>query len=131
MIYWSNLSLWNSIILDRICITAAKKLKCMSCSNLFGSFCFASTKPAIKILPINFFAKATICCGDFMELTIAPIKKLIKKAGAKRVSDDAAIELAKIMEQKAVEICVKADKLAKYSNRKTVMKKDIKLAAKE
>ncbi|MCD6093066.1 MAG: NFYB/HAP3 family transcription factor subunit [Candidatus Aenigmarchaeota archaeon] len=66
-----------------------------------------------------------------MELTIAPIKKLIKKAGAKRVSDDAAIELAKIMEQKAVEICVKAGRLAKYSNRKTVMKKDIKLAAKE
>ncbi len=65
------------------------------------------------------------------ELTIAPIKRLIEKAGAKRVSKDAAEELAKILESKAREISKKAADLAKYSGRRTVMKKDIKLAKKE
>jgi histone H3/H4 len=65
-----------------------------------------------------------------MELTIAPIKKIIKKAGGKRVSNKAAYKLAEVLEGKGIEICKKAEKLAKMDKRRTVMKKDIKLAAK-
>ncbi len=65
-----------------------------------------------------------------MELTIAPIKKIIKKVGGKRVSNKAAHKLAQILENKGIEICKKAEKLAKAEKRRTVMKKDIKLAAK-
>lgn len=66
-----------------------------------------------------------------MILTLNPIKKLIKRSGAKRVSADAVEELAKILESDAIKICKRAQKLAKLAGRKTVMKKDIKLAVKE
>lgn len=66
-----------------------------------------------------------------MELTINPIRKMIKKAGAKRVSDDAAEELGRIMEERAIEICKRAQKLAELSKRSTVLRKDIKAAAKD
>jgi len=65
-----------------------------------------------------------------MELTIAPIKKIIKKAGGKRVSNKAAYRLAEFLENKGIEICKKAEKLARLDKRRTIMKKDIKLAAK-
>jgi histone H3/H4 len=64
-----------------------------------------------------------------MELKIAPIKKIIKNAGGKRVSNKAAYKLAQILENKGIEICKKAEKLARMDKRRTVMKKDIKLAA--
>jgi len=64
------------------------------------------------------------------ELTIQPIRRLFKKAGAKRVSDKAAAELARILEERAKSIVTEADKLSKHSKRKTVMKHDIKLARK-
>jgi len=66
-----------------------------------------------------------------MELTIQPLKKLILKAGAKRVSKDACIELAKVLEGKTIKTCKKADELAKYSGRRTVMKRDIRFATKD
>ncbi len=64
-------------------------------------------------------------------LTKTTVKRLIEKSGAKHVSGDAAEELSKILEKKALEISKKAAALAKYSGRRTVMKKDIKMAAKE
>ena len=64
------------------------------------------------------------------ELTIQPIRRLFKKAGAKRVSDKAAAELAKIMEEKTKLIALEAKKLSEHSKRKTVMKHDIKVAKK-
>jgi histone H3/H4 len=66
-----------------------------------------------------------------MELTLNPVRKMIKKSGAKRVSDGAAEELARLMEERALGICGKAKKLAEFSGRSTVMKKDIRLAARD
>ncbi|MCD6558054.1 MAG: NFYB/HAP3 family transcription factor subunit [Candidatus Aenigmarchaeota archaeon] len=65
------------------------------------------------------------------ELTIAPVKRLIEKAGAKHVSKDAAKKLAEILEERAKEIIKCAADLANYAGRRTVMKKDIRLARKK
>jgi histone H3/H4 len=64
------------------------------------------------------------------DLPIAAIDRLIRKAGAGRVSEDAAIELGKIIEEVAIDISKQAIDLAKHAKRKTVTGEDIKLATK-
>ena len=63
-----------------------------------------------------------------MEFPVIPFERVIKKAGARRVSFGAAEELAKIMENKIVKIAEEAAALAKHAGRKTVIADDVRLA---
>lgn len=63
------------------------------------------------------------------ELSLAPIHRLIKKAGAARASEDAADELRKILEEIGIAIAKEALSLAQYAGRRTVRREDIDRAA--
>lgn len=60
----------------------------------------------------------------------APVARILMKAGAKRVSENAASSFAEILKDISLDIGRKAVEIAKHSGRKTVHEKDIKLAAK-
>jgi histone H3/H4 len=61
-------------------------------------------------------------------LPLAPVEKIIRKAGAERVGGDAAEALAIILEERALGIASQAIKLAQHAGRKTVTAEDIRLA---
>jgi DNA-binding protein len=67
---------------------------------------------------------------NMTEIPIAPIGRIIKNAGAKRVSEDAKEALGKVLEQWAEEVSIQAVKLAKHAGRVTVKASDIEIAVK-
>ncbi|MHC1567372.1 MAG: histone family protein [Candidatus Syntropharchaeia archaeon] len=62
------------------------------------------------------------------ELPIAPISRIVRNAGAERVSEDASVALVKILEEYGTKISKEAVELAKHAGRKTVKREDIELA---
>lgn len=65
-----------------------------------------------------------------VELPVAAVDRIIRKSGAKRVSESAAIALAEVLEDRAIAIANEASKLAAHAGRRTVRDVDIRLAAK-
>ncbi|QSZ66589.1 histone family protein [Methanofollis aquaemaris] len=63
------------------------------------------------------------------ELPIAPVGRIIKNAGAERVSADGSEALAALMEEYGTQMAREAIKLTRHAGRKTVKAVDIKMAS--
>jgi histone H3/H4 len=67
--------------------------------------------------------------SNMRSIPLASMEKILKLAGAERVSDDAKLALRTILEEVADEITQNAVKLSRHAGRRTVMESDIKLAS--
>jgi histone H3/H4 len=65
------------------------------------------------------------------ELSVAPMHRICKKAGAGRVSEAAAKALAKELENIGIKIAKEAIDYAMHAGRKTVKAEDIEIAARK
>jgi histone H3/H4 len=65
------------------------------------------------------------------ELAVAPMHRICKKAGADRVSETAAKELAKVLDEVGVKIAREAMDYAMHAGRKTIKAEDIEIAARK
>ena len=63
-----------------------------------------------------------------LEIAVAPMHRLCKKAGADRVSEAAAKELAKVLGEIGVKIAKEALDYAMHARRKTIKAEDIEIA---
>jgi histone H3/H4 len=66
-----------------------------------------------------------------LELSVAPMHRLCKKAGAERVSEAAAKELAKALEGIGIKIAKEALDFTMHAGRKTIKAEDIEIATKK
>ena len=62
------------------------------------------------------------------EFTLAPMRRLIKKQGNLKISEEAAEEMRRAVGELAQRIAEAAAENAKKDNRKTVLERDIKAA---
>lgn len=66
-----------------------------------------------------------------LELSIAPMHRIIKKAKADRVSESAAQALAVALEEIGIKIAKEAIDYAMHAGRKTVKAEDIEIATRK
>jgi histone H3/H4 len=64
------------------------------------------------------------------ELSLSAVHRIIRKAGAERVGEDAAEELTRVLEELGVKIAKQAVELSTHAGRKTVKASDVQIAAK-
>ena len=64
-------------------------------------------------------------------IAVAPMHRLCKKAGADRVSEAAAKELANVLEEVGLKIAKEALDYAMHARRKTIKAKDIEIATRK
>lgn len=68
--------------------------------------------------------------SNTQQLGLAAMYRIMKKSGAERVSDEAAEQLRKIIEEIALRISRQAVDLSIHAGRRTIKSGDIQLAAK-
>lgn len=61
-------------------------------------------------------------------LPLLALENLMKEKGAERVSEDAKLELKKILENYLYDLSLKASKIASHSGRKTINSGDMLIA---
>jgi DNA-binding protein len=71
-----------------------------------------------------------LCTMSKRGMPLAAMERLLKDAGADRVSDKAKERLRLYLEQRAEEIATAAIRFAQHAGRKTVKEGDIRLATK-
>ena len=64
------------------------------------------------------------------ELPLASVERLMRKAGAERVSMGAITAMTEVLEDYCIKISKDSIELAKHAKRKTLKKEDVKLATK-
>jgi len=64
------------------------------------------------------------------DLPLAPLERILKKAGAKRVSKPALVEFAHVILDYAHDLSSEAAALAEHAGRKTIIGSDVRLAKK-
>lgn len=64
-------------------------------------------------------------------VALAAMERVMKKAGADRVAEDAKTALKDVLEEYGAKVSASAIKFALHAGRKTLKAADIKLAAKE
>ncbi|MFP4523060.1 MAG: histone family protein [Candidatus Nanoarchaeia archaeon] len=62
-------------------------------------------------------------------IPLAAMERVLKNAGANRVSEEAKVALRQVLEDIALEISEEAIKLSAHAGRKTVKADDIRLAS--
>ena len=67
---------------------------------------------------------------DYPQLGLAGMFRIIKKSGGERVSEEAADQIRRILEEIATKISDQAVDLSIHAGRKTIKAEDIQLAAK-
>lgn len=63
--------------------------------------------------------------GDLPKM---PFERILKKAGAKRVSQESLEEFAIVMEERLLKIAEESLALAKHAGRKTITDDDVRIA---
>jgi len=64
------------------------------------------------------------------ELGLSAMNRILKKAGAERVTHESANELRRIVEDIANEIAKNSIEMAKHAGRRTIRAEDVKLGSK-
>jgi len=65
------------------------------------------------------------------EISYAPMRRLMKEAGAERVGEDAAQELGRALERIGIIVSKEALDFALHAGRKTVKAEDVRIAVKK
>lgn len=64
------------------------------------------------------------------KLPLAPLERILRKAGARRVSKKAVKEFAMVLADYALDLSGEAAKLANHAGRKTIVESDVRMARK-
>ncbi len=65
------------------------------------------------------------------EFGLSVMYRILKKAGAERVSDESANELRRVLEEVGISIAKNAVEMSIHAGRKTIKAEDVRLASKQ